>query len=185
MLTPFITELYRQGDLSPLCFSETWKHCLILLEKLVLILCFDIKSAIASSSYYALLRRLFWLSLSYLTLMVRVNKAKSPIPRKEYVSLIDSNDISSNSITKSDMYAEQLKDLLTFDGSLDLLSMADKLNQDDDSKEGNYVLSDCHGTIDAMIQANIMGFAEPSKETTQVEGSLLATTSGLVKRRSK
>lgn len=83
------------------------------------------------------------------------------------------------------MYAEQLKDLITFDGSLDLLSMTDKLNQDDDSREGSHVLSDCHGTIDAMIQANIMGFAEPSKETIPIKGSLLAATSGLVKRRSK
>lgn len=130
------------------------------------------------------------MSLSHLTLLFRINKAKYPILRKESVSLIDSDDISSSSsssssITKSDIYAEQLKDLVAFDGSLDLLSMADKLNQDDYSKEGTRVLSDCHGTIDAMIQANIMGFAEPSKETTPVEGSLLAATSGLVKRRSK
>lgn len=125
------------------------------------------------------------MSLSHLTLLFRINKAKYPILCKESVSIIDSDDISSNSITKSDIYAEQLKDLITFDGSLDLLSMADKLNQDDYSQEGNHVLSDCHGTIDAMIQANIMGFAEPSKETAPAEGSLLAATSGLVKRRSK
>ena len=64
------------------------------------------------------------------------------------------------------MYADQLKDLMTIDGGLDLLNMADKIvNHSDDEKEGSDdTLTDSHGNVDAMIQANIMGIAEPAKE---------------------
>ncbi|GMY26185.1 NHL domain-containing protein [Fagus crenata] len=113
-------------------------------------------------------------------------RLKSPISRKDCVSLIDCDDISSSKITKSEIYADQLKGLIPFDGSLDLSNMDDKIfNQGDVDKEGSDVLSDRHGSVDAMIQANIMGFAELAKETTPMEGSLIATNSGLVKRRCK
>lgn len=106
------------------------------------------------------------MSLSHLSLMFRIYKVKSPISRKEYVSLIDCDDISSSKLTKSEMYADQLKDLMTIDGGLDLLNMAEKIvNHCDDYKEGSDdTLTDSHGNVDAMIQANIMGFAEPVKE---------------------
>ncbi|KAF3942537.1 hypothetical protein CMV_030816 [Castanea mollissima] len=157
--------IFRRKGFSPLCF-KTWMHCLIRLGKQVLILCFDIRSAIARSSYFTLLRRLFWLSLSHLSLMFRMYKVKSPISHKEYVSLIDCDDISSSILSKSEMYADQLKDLMTIDGGLDLLNMPDKIvNHSDDDKEGSDdTLTDSHGKVDAMIQANIMGFAEPAEE---------------------
>ena len=118
--------------------------------------------------------------------MFKINTVKSPISRKDCVSLIDCDDISSSKITKSEMYADQLKGLIPFDGSLDSSNMANKIfNQGDVDKEGSDVLSDRHGSVDAMIQANIMGFAELAKETTPMEGSLIATNSGLVKRRCK
>ncbi|XP_065635860.1 uncharacterized protein LOC112004847 [Quercus suber] len=60
--------IFRRKGFSPLCF-KTWMHCLIRLGKQVLILCFDIRSAVARSSYFTLLRRLFWLSLSHLSHM--------------------------------------------------------------------------------------------------------------------
>ncbi|XP_075658346.1 uncharacterized protein LOC142628191 isoform X1 [Castanea sativa] len=157
--------IFRRKGFSPL-FFKTWMHCLIRLGKQVLILCFDIRSAVARSSYFTLLRRLFWLSLSHLSLMFRMYKVKSPISHKEYVSLIDCDDISSSKLTQSEMYADQLKDLMTIDGGLDLLNMADKIvNHSDDDKEGSDdTLTDSHGKVDAMIQANIMGFAEPAEE---------------------
>ncbi|KAG6713293.1 hypothetical protein I3842_05G144800 [Carya illinoinensis] len=167
----------------PLLFSETWKHRLILLGKPVLILCFDIKSAAASSPHYALLRRLFWLSLSHISLMFRINKVKPLVLHKETISLIDSDDISSCKITKSEMYDEQLRDLITLDSSLELLNMADFNNHDYDSKEGSHVLSSRSGRVDAMIQDNIMGLEHLAKETTPMDGSLVAATSGLVKRK--
>ena len=132
--------------------------------------------------------------------MFKINTVKSPISRKDCGSLIDCDDISSSKITKSEMYADQLKGLIPFDGSPDLSNMADKnFNQGDVDKEGGSdtyqkkkidkegsdVLSDRHGSVDAMIQANIMGFTELAKETTPMEGSLIATNSGLVKRRCK
>lgn len=101
---------------------------------------------------------------------------------KETISLIDSDDISSCKITKSEMYAEQLKDLITVDRSLDLLNMTD-FNHDDYSKEGSHVLSDCSGRIDAMIQANMMSLEHLANETTPMDGSLVVATSGLVKRK--
>ncbi|KAG6654463.1 uncharacterized protein LOC122311273 isoform X2 [Carya illinoinensis] len=167
----------------PLLFSETWKHRLILLGKPVLILCFDIKSAAASSPHYALLRRLFWLSLSHISLTFRINKVKPLVLHKETISLIDSDDISSCKITKSEMYDEQLRDLITLDSSLELLNMADFNNHDYDSKEGSHVLSSRSGRVDAMIQDNIMGLEHLAKETTPMDGSLVAATSGLVKRK--
>ncbi|XP_041011981.1 uncharacterized protein LOC121255631 isoform X2 [Juglans microcarpa x Juglans regia] len=166
----------------PLLLSETWKHRLILLGKPVLILCFDIKSAAASSPHYALLRRLFWLSLSHISLMFRINKVKPLVLHKETISLIDSDDTSSCKITKSEMYDEQLRDLINLDRSLELLNMAD-LNHDYDSKEGSTVLSSRSGRIDTMIQDNIMGLEHLAKETTPMDGSLVAATSGLVKRK--
>lgn len=98
--------------------------------------------------------------------MFRMYKVKSTISRKEYVSLIDCDVISSCELTKSEMYADQLKDLMTIDGGLGLLNMADKIvNHSDDDKEGSDdTLTDSHGKVDAMIQANVMGFAEPAEE---------------------
>lgn len=158
------------------------------------ILCFDIKSAVASSSHFALLRRLFWLILSHLSLMFTINNARSSVLHKDSVSLIDSDAISSsnvkmcassNNVKMCATYEEQLKHVMNLDGSLDLLSMTDNINQDPVSEEGNYVFPDCRGNIDAMIQANLMDFAAPSKETTPVAVSSLVPAAGLVKRRSK
>ncbi|KAK7843189.1 hypothetical protein CFP56_012805 [Quercus suber] len=48
--------------------------------------------------------------------------------------------------------------------------MADKIvNHSDDDKEGSDdTLTDSHGKVDAMIQANVMGFAEPAEEQWRV-----------------
>lgn len=115
--------------------------------------------------------------------MFRIKKVKPPNSFKESVSLIDWDDTSGCKLTKSEMYAEQLKDLIAFDGSLDLLNMAEEFNQDDDSEEESRNLSERHGSIDAMIQVNIMGITEPAKEKAPVEGPLLGATSSLVKRK--
>ncbi|KAF5449818.1 hypothetical protein F2P56_030228 [Juglans regia] len=114
--------------------------------------------------------------------MFRINKVKPLVLHKETISLIDSDDTSSCKITKSEMYDEQLRDLITLDRSLELLNMAD-LNHNYDSKEGSTVLSSRSGRIDTMIQDNIMGLEHLAKETTPMDGSLVAATSGLVKRK--
>lgn len=107
--------------------------------------------------------------------MFGVNNVESQISRKECVSLLDFdvNNSSSSEITESSKYEDQLKDLMRFDGSMEL-SCADSLmlKQDGNAGRGD-VLSGCHGGIDGIINRNIMGF---------VDGAL-GGSSGLVKRR--
>lgn len=107
--------------------------------------------------------------------MFRSNNVESQISRKECVSLLDFdvNNSSSSEITESSKYEDQLKDLMRFDGSMEL-SCADSLmlKQDGNAGRGD-VLSGCHGGIDGIINRNIMGF---------VDGAL-GGSSGLVKRR--
>lgn len=126
-LKSILTELCRQEVLCPLFFSETWKHCLIHLGKQVLMLCFDIRSVIASSMFYALLRRLISLSLSHLSLMFRINIVESQFSRKESVSLLDSDDSCISEPTIPQMFEDQLKDLASFDRSLQLPDTSSKI----------------------------------------------------------
>ncbi|PON98907.1 Six-bladed beta-propeller [Trema orientale] len=178
-------------------FSETWKLCLINLEKQIQIPCFAIRSAIASSSLVcSLLERLFWLSLSHLSLIFRNDYLVPQVSPKEHLSLLDydkvdgsscSNSSSSSEIMKSQKYANQLKDLISFDESLELSNLAatEMFQQREEYLERqDVVLSDCYGNgkIENMIETNIMHFAEVTKETTLIDGTLFGS-SGLVKRR--
>ncbi|XP_034689088.1 uncharacterized protein LOC117916946 isoform X2 [Vitis riparia] len=179
----------------PLFFSKTWKHCLIHLGKQVLMLCFDIRSVIASSMFYALLRRLISLSLSHLSLMFRINILESQFSRKESVSLLDSDDscISEPTIPhtsskifmqkKSHRFADQLEDLMTFNGSSELSNATDRIFKEGDDDQGKRDISpETCGRIESMIEANFMGFVEQAKVTTPVELCSSGNT-GLVKRR--
>ncbi|KAK3173844.1 hypothetical protein Dsin_032910 [Dipteronia sinensis] len=129
LLTPSVTKFCRQEDPNHFHFSVTWRHYLIHLAKQVQKLCFDIRSVIVSSTPYALLRRLVWMSLSHLSLMFRIyylEPKTSPKTLRNDVSLLDSDNLhvglldSDNlhgcEIKKSQIYADQLKDLITFDG---------------------------------------------------------------------
>ncbi|KAM2330632.1 hypothetical protein ACFX1X_021435 [Malus domestica] len=169
-----------------LCFA--WKRCRINLGKqLVQTLCFAVRSATASSApVSSLLRRLYLLGTSHLSLMFRINYVEeSWVSPKECVSLLDSDvDNSSSSCfeitesSSSSKYVDQLKELVGFDGSLELRSM--KEGDGNDGRSG--VLSGSHGRIEGMMDSNIVGFVEGAKETLLVDGAL-GGNSGLVKRR--
>ncbi|KAJ0038199.1 hypothetical protein Pint_23022 [Pistacia integerrima] len=76
--------------------------------------------------------------------------------------------------------ADQLKDLISCDGNLDLLT-EDMLKQGNEKEGTTDVLSVNHGKLDDMIKANIMGFSREAEDTTPVLGSSIGS-SGLVKR---
>ncbi|XP_068333239.1 uncharacterized protein [Pyrus communis] len=164
----------------------TWKRCRIILGKQVVqTLCFAVRGSTASyGPVLSLLRQLYLLGISQISLMFRINYVEdSRIPPKECVSLLDSDvDNSSSScfeITESSSkYVDQLKDLAGFDGSLELCSM----KEGDGSDGTSDVLSSSHGRIEGLIDSNIMGFVEGAKETSLVDG-VLGGNSGLVKRR--
>ncbi|CAL0313169.1 unnamed protein product [Lupinus luteus] len=107
---------------SPCRFIETWKHCLTTsLGKLVPILYFGIKNAVAScsfSSVYTVLMKLWQLCISQLLLMFRIN-IFSRRPHLESVSLLDLDACNSGEVMKSSKYDDQLKDLISFDGIQD------------------------------------------------------------------
>ncbi|CAL8994293.1 unnamed protein product [Prunus brigantina] len=179
VIRPYII---RNEGRNRLGFSATWRHCQINLGKQVQTLCFAIKSATASSTpAVSLLRRLFLLCISHLSLMFRTNHVGSRVSPKECVSLIDC-DFHSNSsfkvteITESSKYVDQLKDLVGVDGSMELCSR----KQEDGNDGRSDVLSSSHGRIEGMIDSNIMGFVEGAKETTL---PAFGSYYGLVKRR--
>lgn len=165
-------------------FNMTWKHCLINLGKQIAILCFDVRNATASSTLYLLLKKLLLLSLSQLYLMhSMIFVVDLRPPHVESVSLLDSDESFSCEMKPSQMYADQLKDLVSFDGSLELSDTSNQiLKQGDDNQEKSDVFFDSNGRIDDMIQANVMGFVEATKKTIPQEGSFLVS-SELIKRR--
>ncbi|KAH9709062.1 NHL domain-containing protein [Citrus sinensis] len=112
-----------------------------------------------------------------------INNLKSRTPKKDVVSLLDSSDLHGCEIKKSHQYADQLKDLLSFDGNQDLIT-EDIFRQELENQKSSDVLClpNSHGMLDDMIRASIMGFDGEAKETTTEVGSLVGN-SGLVKRR--
>lgn len=139
--------------------------------------CFDIRSVIVKSTQYALVKRLLLLSVSQLSLMFRPKVVVNRTAFDKSVSLLDSDDLSCSKISKSNIIADQLKDLISLDGGLELAGVGSEILEqtDDDDKENKY------GNIDTMMYANIMGFAEEAKRTSG--GGCMVSSSGLVKRR--
>ncbi|CAL5418963.1 unnamed protein product [Camellia sinensis] len=178
---PYVT--LHEGS-NPFRLNETWKHFLISQGRQALMLCFDFRSVLVSSTLYTLSRTIIMLSLSHLFLMLGMNTVESQTPfEKKPVSLLDSEILGSEVITtKSQIFAEQLKDLITFDGEEKLPNPADKtFKLGDDNEHGNDVLCDDHQRIDNMIKDNIVGFVEQAKKI-QLDESFVSS-SGLVKRR--
>lgn len=104
------------------------------------------------------------LSSSQLSLMFRIKTVEPRVSPKTCVSLLDSDVVESKEITKSQMFHEQLKDLMTFDGVVELPEFADKIfEQGDDNGNRNHVMSEGHQRVDDMIYANIRGFKEQGK----------------------
>ncbi|CAN1187560.1 hypothetical protein LINPERHAP2_LOCUS38797 [Linum perenne] len=172
---------------NPFWFSKTWNLWLIKLVKEARTLCFDIRSGVASLHLYTLLRRLLLMCLSHVSLMFRINPvgSQAPIPRKDFVSLIDSDMCSTSSNpAKSDAFANQLSDLMTSD--IDLLSSnpdAEHFKLGDAYQSMTVSSSDVRGRIDNMIEASVTGFDFAAKEPpSQLEGSVPVDL-GLLRRR--
>ncbi|CAL5421365.1 unnamed protein product [Camellia sinensis] len=179
-----LMSLHIQEGANPFHLNKTWKHFLVSRGRQVLMLCFDIRSVLVSSTLYTLSRRIIMLSLSHLFLMLGINTVESQTSfEKKTVSLLDSEILGSEVITtKSQIFAEQLKDLITFDGEEESPNPADKtFKLGDDNEHGNDVLCDNHQRIDNMINDNIVGFVEQAKKV-QLDESFVSS-SGLVKRR--
>ncbi|GLT50296.1 hypothetical protein SLA2020_237900 [Shorea laevis] len=161
-------------------FCVTWKHCLINLGTQAWIRCFDIRNAAASSKLYAVTKQLFWLSLAHLSLMFRINYLESQSPQKDSVSLLDVDVLYNSEMKESDRFTDQLKDLVSFDGSPELPATSNE--QGEWNEESCNILSNSQGRIDNMIQANIKGFAKVAEKTTVLPAPMVGK-SGLVRRR--
>ncbi|KAK6242054.1 NHL repeat - like 2 [Theobroma cacao] len=180
LLRPYI--IPHEG-LTLIRFSKIWNHCVINLGKQVAILCYDIKSAVANSKLYLFMLKLFWLCLSHMSLLFSVNFLEYRTSEKDIVSLLDSDDLSNPEVKESRIFSDQLKDLICCDENLELPYTSEFIfKQGDGNQNGSTVLADCHGRIDALIQANVMEFANEAEETTAIVKPG-ASSSRLVKRR--
>lgn len=119
------------------------------------------------------------LNLSLLSLMFRVTTVESGVSHKTSVSFLDSEVLETKEITKSQMFAEQLKDLMTFDEVAELPESANEISEQVGNRTD--VLSEGHQRVDNMIYANIMGFEDQGKGAPVEEPSV--SISGLVRRR--
>ncbi|KAK4429858.1 hypothetical protein Salat_1286500 [Sesamum alatum] len=163
----------------------TWTPCLMSLERQIMMLCSDIRSAVVKSTVYLVLRQVILLVLSYLSLMFRPMMIETRPTCEKSISLLDLDEVSSSSsssnVIMSSAVDDQLKDLLTFGGGLISPVNANELVEHKEETESTDVSSGKPEKIDGMILANLANFEE---EATQVcsPGST-QPSSGLVKRR--
>ncbi|XP_057774631.1 uncharacterized protein LOC130993662 isoform X2 [Salvia miltiorrhiza] len=142
----------------------TWTHCRMSLERQVVMLCSDLRSAVVKSTVYLRSHQIILLVLSHLSLMFRRTPLESRASCRKIVSLLDmdevcntssSNGSSSSSRVISQRVADQLKDLLTFDEGLLMAPVnADEMVVREEGRESTYE----HKTIDGMIKANLANF---------------------------
>lgn len=95
--------------------------------------------------------------MSYVTLIVSLKKVKPKKHSPKYVSLID-NDISCTKIAKSQIYADQLQDLMSFDGGMEPSDTSTKLL---DQTYGTEEIGDslCNN-LENLIHGNLICFSE-------------------------
>lgn len=143
-----------------------------------MILCSDIRSGVVKSAVYSLFNQLILLSLSQLSLMFRplLVESRSRTIWETPVSLLDLDEVrdnsSNSSIVISPRVADQLKDLLTFDGG-SMLSV----NSNETVEQKDETSSYDHKDIDGMVRANLMNFEKQAPRCYQ------ACNLGLIKRR--
>lgn len=98
--------------------------------------------------------------MSYVTLMINLKKVKPKKHSPNHVSLLD-NDSSCTMITKSQMYADQLQDLVSFGGPSDTSSKL--LDQTCGTEQLGGSVCNNLGKIEKMIQCNLICFSEPTE----------------------
>ncbi|XP_021726979.1 uncharacterized protein LOC110694123 isoform X1 [Chenopodium quinoa] len=154
---PYIirTEVFKR-----LNSSKSWRSYRMNLGRQTLMHCFGTRSVLASPAI-RFLKQLIMPFISLLSLMLSfiVNRfypsSSSSIVCKEYVSLLDSDNLGNSECLLSRKYADQLKCLTTFDGDSGSSNMFNGI-----LKNKNVVETDdrCHGKIDNLIKANIESF---------------------------
>ncbi|KAL2519510.1 NHL domain-containing protein [Abeliophyllum distichum] len=161
--------------------SGTWNQCLMSLERQIMILCSDIRSVVVSSTAYSLCMRLPGLSLSTLSLLFRLRTVESRTSCKKPVSLMDCDVLNSHQLDKAQTEADQLMNLISFDGGLSLSENANEIMEQEAKRENTEISTGKNRKIDGMIRANIASFAEKSPGVSLEESSECSLSS--VKRR--
>ncbi|XP_076928167.1 uncharacterized protein LOC143592033 isoform X2 [Bidens hawaiensis] len=148
--------------------NVTWKHFLTNLGKQAVTFYFVARNATASrNNLYHIVKSFLVLSFSQLPLLFGVNiVSPSTIPKK-LVSLLDLDcaDVVMNETTQTRDLVDELKDLMTLDGTQSP-KLCLNLNQENDG----YIVEEIKeagvengGKIDKHIYANLVGFVEGSK----------------------
>ncbi|KAF5203489.1 Nhl domain-containing protein [Thalictrum thalictroides] len=162
-------------------FSETWKRFQINLERVVMTVYSVIKNEVASLTIYLL--RILKMGLSQLSLMFRICSVEKDTLFGEQVPLFDSDIRYNYETSKSEIFADQLKDLMSFDETVDeSKELTGTFKEDNDSHENIDVSTCSFGSIDTMIHANVLEFGKQPTQKPSLELSLIGI-SGLVKRK--
>lgn len=113
--------------------------------------------------------------------MISLKKVKQKKHSPNHVSFID-DDSSCATITKSQMYADQLQDLVSFDGGIESSDTSTKLL---DQTYGTQQLGDSFcGKVEKMIQCNLICFSEPT-ESVAVPQLMGNSTCAVMRKPSK
>lgn len=160
--------------------SKSWTSYQMNLGRQTLMCCFGTKSAVASPAI-RFLRQLIMpfsshLSLMFSYLMKRVYPSSTSVC-SENISLLDSDNSSNTECVLSRKYADQLKDLTTFNGDSGSSDMFNGILKHEDVV-GRY--EHCHGKIDTLIKAHMDSF---DVGASAVIGEAFLGVSTVVKRR--
>lgn len=105
------------------------------------------------------------MSLSHVALMFSFNKVGYWEVSSKPASLLDNDDLGCSAVTKSQIYAEQLKDLVSLNGGLESSHIINKaLEEKYENEEPADNLYKSLGKIDGMM-GNLIGFGEQTKIT--------------------
>lgn len=113
--------------------------------------------------------------------MFRVNVVEPTTTGKVSVSLLDSDVLSDSEVKRSQDFSDQLKDLICFDGNLELPNTSEIFEQGNGNQNGSNV-ADCHGRINTLIEANVTAFAYVAEDTIAPVQPVVSDL-GLVKRK--
>ncbi|KAL2454837.1 NHL domain-containing protein [Abeliophyllum distichum] len=101
--------------------------------------------------------------------------------QKRSLSLMDCDVLNSHQLDKAQTEADQLMNLISFDGCLSLSENANEIMEQEAKRENTEISTGKNRKIDGMIRANIASFAEKSPGVSLEESSECSLSS--VKRR--
>lgn len=136
--------------------------------------CSDVRSGIANSTLFMLMFKLVNLSLCYLSIVFRNLRLEKRVQCGEPVSFLDSDVTSNGGLLKSQIFADQESDLISFDEGMGTSRSPSKQETMEHALESNLL------KIDDMISANLSDFADQARQQGRMDA---AGACGLVKRR--